>query len=229
MTMKFTPSMLLLGIATLAVGAEMKQVPPANVSLAGLWRINPDLSDDPRKAVEKRRSDNVGGGPASSGPARSRGGTQVGGIVIDAGDILGGVLGGSTSSGGGRGTNDRPAGDPEPVTMRVPLDAFLATLEQFEITQARDSLTIATEEGENTCKPADPGKAPVPGGELGPRRCGWQGDTWVTEVTAPDGVIRTNRYELKSGGRQLVMTSEVKGGKTELAGLRIKRIYDRAF
>jgi hypothetical protein len=233
--MKIMPSMLLVGVAaaailSLAVGAEMKHTPPANVNLAGLWRINPDLSDDPRRAVEKRRSDNVGGGPTGGGPARSRGGTQVGGIVIDAGDILGGVLGGTSGSSGsaGRGSNDRPADDPEPVSMRVPLDAFLATLDQFEIQQARDSLTIATVEEQNTCKPADPGKALVPGGELGERRCGWQGDTWVTEVTSPKGVTRTNRYELKNGGRQLVMTSEIKGGKTEpLAGLRIKRIYDR--
>ena len=112
--------------------------------------------------------------------------------------------------------------------MRVPLDSFLATLEQFEIQQGRSSLTIATVEEESTCRPADPGRAPVPGGELGERKCGWQGDTWVTEITAPNGVVRTNRYELKKEGRQLVMTSEIKGGKTEpLSGLRIKRVYDR--
>ena len=150
--------------------------------------------------------------------------------MIDAGDILGGVLGGTSSgsSGGGGGTNDRPADDPEPVSMRVPLDSFLATLEQFEIQQGRSSLTVATVEEESTCKPADPGRAPVPGCELGERKCGWQGDAWVTEITAPNGVVRTNRYELKKGGRQLVMTSEIKGGKTEpLSGLRIKRVYDR--
>jgi hypothetical protein len=232
--MKITPSMFLVGVAaaailSLAVGAEMKPTPPANVNLAGLWRINPDLSDDPRKAVERRRSDNVGGGPARGGPARSRGGTRVGGIVIDTGDILDGVLGGTTSgSSGGGGTNDRPAEDPEPVSMRVPLDSFLATLEQFEIKQGQSSLTIATLEDESTCKPADPGRAPVPGGELGERKCGWQGETWVTQITAPNGVIRTNRYELKKGGRQLLMTSEIKGGKTEpLSGLRIQRVYDR--
>lgn len=111
--------------------------------------------------------------------------------------------------------------------MRVPLDSFLATLEEFEIAQEPDSLTIATVDEKTTCKPADPGQAPVPGGELGDRKCGWRGSTWVTEITAPDGVIRTNRYELKKDGRQLVMTSEIKGRKTELSGLRIKRVYDR--
>ena len=111
--------------------------------------------------------------------------------------------------------------------MRMPLDSFLATLDQFEIEQDRESLTIATVEEKTTCKPADPGQAPLPGGDLGDRKCGWQGDTWVTEITAPNGVVRTNRYELKKAGRQLVMTSEIKGGKTELSGLRIKRVYDR--
>jgi hypothetical protein len=111
--------------------------------------------------------------------------------------------------------------------MRMPLDSFLATQEQFEIKQQPDSLTIATVEETSTCKPADPGKAPVPGGDLGTRRCGWQGSTWVTEITAPNDVVRTNRYELRKGGKQLVMTSEIKGGKSELSGLRIKRVYDR--
>jgi hypothetical protein len=234
--MKISPSMLLLGVAaaailSLAAAAEMKRTPPADVDLAGLWQLNPDLSDDPHKAVEKRRSDNVGTSRGGGRPVGGGVGTRGGGIVIDAGDILGDILGGASgrSSGGARsrGPNDRPAEDPEPVSMRVPLDSFLATLDQFEIEQDRDSLTIATVEEKSTCKPADPGQAPVPGGELGKRRCGWQGDTWVTEITAPNGVVRTNRYELKKDGRQLVMTSEIKGDKTELSGLRIKRIYDR--
>ncbi len=210
----------------------MKHTPPANVNLAGLWLINPDLSDDAHKVVEKKRQDSAEGGRNRGAPT----GTTIpgpGGIVIQAGDILDGVFGGGTSSGsrgGSRsgGASDRPPGDPEPSTMRAPLDSFLATVDQFEIAQEKDSLTIATVDEKSTCKPADPGEAPVPGGDLGKRRCGWQGDTWVTEVTAPNGVIRTNRYELKNGGKQLVMTSEIKGGKTELAGLRIKRVYDRA-
>jgi hypothetical protein len=235
--MKTTPSIILFGIVSAAMlsitaAAELKHTAPAKVSLAGLWKINTQLSDDPHRAVEKKQSDSAGGSGAGGRPSgRSGGGTRVGPIVIDAGDILDGVLGGSGSggrtSGGGGGTSDRPAGDPEPASMRMPLDSFLATVDQFEIAQQPDSLTVATVEETSTCKPADPGKAPVPGGELGERKCGWQGDTWVTEITAPNGVIRTNRYELKKDGRQLVMTSDIKGGKTPLSGLRIKRVYDR--
>jgi hypothetical protein len=219
-------SAAILGLAT---GADLKHTAPAKVSLAGLWKINPELSDDPHRAVENKQRDGAGSAGPPRRPGSGSGGTTIGGIVIDAGDILDGVLGGSSGSrsSGGGGNSDRPEGDPEPASMRMPLDSFLATLDQFEISQQPDSLTIATVEETSTCKPADPGKAPVPGGELGERKCGWQGDTWVTEVTAPNDVIRTNRYELRKGGRQLVMTSEIKGRKTPLSGLRIKRVYDR--
>jgi hypothetical protein len=208
------------------------------VDLSGLWQINPDLSDDPYEAVEKKRRDSAEGRRTSGGGGPMGGGTRLpGGIVVDSGDILdgvfGGTVGGSTGSGrrgsstGGRGTSDRPAGDPDPSSMRIPLDSFLATLEQFELTQAPDAVTIASEEETTTCKPSDPGQAPLPGGDPGDRRCGWQGDNWVTEIKAPNGVVRTNRFELKKGGRQLVMISEIEGGKTQLSGLRIKRVYDR--
>jgi len=235
--MKITSPLLLFGIVAVAIvnlaaGAELKHTAPAKVDLTGLWQINPDLSDDPHALVEKKQRDHAEGNrTGGGGPIGGRPGSSRGGIVIDAGDILDGVFGGTgggrSSSGGGRGTGDRPPGDPEPYSMRVPLDSFLATVDQFEIAQAQDSLKIATVDETSTCKPSDPGKAPVPGGDLGERRCGWQGDTWVTQVTAPNGVIRTNRYELRKNGRQLVMTSEIQGGKTELAGLRIKRVYDR--
>lgn len=230
--MNTRPSSFLLGIVgtaalSLATGAELKHTAPANVSLAGLWQINRNLSDDPIKAVENKRRDRAGGGSMGGGGPVGGGGRR-GGTVIDAGDVLGDIFGrasGKTPGTAGRG--DRPEGDPEPSTMRVPLDSFLATLDQFEIRQEPDALTIATEAEASTCKPAEPGQAPVPGGELGARRCGWKGDTWVTEVKAPDEVVRTNRYELKNGGRQLVMISEVKGGKDPLSGLRIRRVYDR--
>ena len=239
--MKTKPSILLLGIVgtavlSLAAGAELKHTAPAKVDLAGLWKINSDLSDDPYAVVEGKRRDSAGGSRTGGGPMGGSTGSRRGGIVIDAGDVLDGVFGGTTggSAGGtvggrrgGGGTSDRPAGDPEPSSMRIPLDSFLATLEQFEIAQKPDSLTIATEDETTTCKPADPGQAPLPGGELGERKCGWQGDTWVTEIKAPNGVTRTSRYELAKGGRQLVMISEMKGGKTPLSGLRIKRVYER--
>src|SRR5262245_18292608 len=111
-----------VGVAT----AELKRAAPKNVDLSGLWKQNPELSDDPQKVLAEKRSQSTSRGPAV--------GRRGGGVTIDPGDIFGGgTLGGVTigrggtvgrSGGSGR---DRPADDPEPSDpKRVPLDSFLA-------------------------------------------------------------------------------------------------------
>jgi hypothetical protein len=218
---------------SLAVAADLKRAAPKDVDLTGLWKINPELSDDPQQAVVKKRTDNTSGGPITG---RRRGGgvtVGTGGTGDVFGDILAGTIGGTIGRGGtvrrtGGGESDRPEGDPEPTdTRRVPLDSFLATREQLEIDQQPEAVTISSVDETNTCKPGEVGKAPTPSGEMVDQRCGWKGATWVTELKAPDGVTRVNRYELRKNDQQLVMISEIKGGKTELAGLQIKRVYDR--
>ena len=82
--MKTSLSILLFGIAgiailSLAVGAELKHTAPAKTDLSGLWKINPDLSDDAYQAVEKKRQDSTGGGRSSGGPVGRRPSTLPGG------------------------------------------------------------------------------------------------------------------------------------------------------
>jgi hypothetical protein len=232
MTIRLTSTLLaIIGVAGVSVSmAELKRTPPAKVDLTGLWKLNEEQSDDPRQAVAKKKDD-------SSTYGRSGGGSRRGGVTIDVGDIgdiFGGPVGGGTVSrgGGGRGgsgggQSDRPEGDPEPATTRMPLDSFLATRDQFEIQQKPDAVTINTEDDTSTCKPAATEKVRMPNGDMVDQNCGWQGDTWVTELKTEDGVTRTNRYELRKGGKQLVMVSSVKGGHTQMSGLQIKRVYDR--
>jgi hypothetical protein len=231
MTIRLTSTLLaIISVAGVSVAtAELKRTAPAKVDLTGLWKLNEEQSDDPHKVVAKKKEDNSTG---------RYGGGRRGGATIDVGDILGGVIGGGgtviggtvgRSGGGGSrgGQSDRPEGDPEPSTMRMPLDSFLATRDQFEIQQRPDAVTINTEDETSTCKPAAAGKVRMPNGDMMDQNCGWQGDTWVTELKSEDGVMRTNHYELRKSGKQLVMVSQVKGGKTQLAGLQIKRVYDR--
>jgi hypothetical protein len=207
--------------------AGLEAAPPKNVDLTALWKINPALSDDPQKILAKKRDDSAGGGRAGGAHGGSRTGSSTG---VDIGDILGGgtiVLGGGRKGGGAGGSADRPAGDPEPATQRMPLDAFLATRDEFEIEQRPDALTVRTLDETSTCKPGKSDKVPLPSGELADLRCGWQGATFVTELESEDGVMRVTRYELRKNGKQLAMTSEIKGGRGQLSGLQIRRIYDR--
>jgi hypothetical protein len=210
--------------ASVAV-ADLNRTFPKNVDLTGLWKINADESDNPQKLVAKQRRDSANGRTSGGGNGVSVG-VGGGGIVFGGGAI--GTMGRGGPSSGGSGTADRPKGDPEPASMAMPLDSFLATVDQFEIQQQPDEVTITTEDGSSTCKPTVPSKAPVPGGEMANRRCGWHGKAYVVELQLPgDEVTRSNSYELRKDGQQLVMVTEIKGGHTPLSGLRIERVYDR--
>jgi hypothetical protein len=231
-------AMAAVGGAGLAL-ADLKASAPKNVNMTALWKINAEQSDDPQKVVAKKRSDAAGGsrggGGSSTGTSTTGGsvGGRRGGVRVDVGDIFGGgVFGGGTVTGGGTsnrgGTSDRPEGDPDqPENMRMPLDAFLATREEFEIQQQPNVLTISTVDETSTCKPGETAQVPMPNGQLADRRCGWQGGTFVMEIKSPDGVTRVNRYELRKNDKQLVMVSEIKGGKGQMSGLQIRRVYDR--
>ncbi len=227
-------------LATVAVGAasvalaDLKAAAPKNVNMTALWKINPGLSDDPQKVLANKREESAGGGPTGGGGPMGGGGhgggtsTRVGKADVDMGGIFGGVISGTMGSGNRGGQADRPAADPTPSeSMRVPLDSFLATREQFEIQQRPDALTISTEDETSTCKPGVTDKVPLQSGEMVSRNCGWQGSTFVVELASDDGVKRVNRYELRKSDKQLVLTSEIKGGKGQLRGLQIKRVYDR--
>jgi hypothetical protein len=209
--------------ASVAV-ADLNRTFPRNVDLTGLWKINAEESDDPQKVVAEQRRDSAeGGGSHGGGVSVDVGG---GGIVFGGGAIGTMRRGGPAS--GGSGTGDRPKGDPEPESMKMPVDAFLATVEQFEIQQHPDEVTITTDDGSSTCKPTVPSKAPVPGGEMANRRCGWHGKAYVVELQLPgDEVTRSKSYELRKDGQQLVMITQIKGGHTPLSGMQIKRVYDR--
>ena len=235
MKYRFTTTLAIVaGVAgaSVAMAGELKTTAPAKVNLTGLWKINEKLSDDPQTVVSKKKEDSSGGGPIRGGGG-TRGGATIdpgGGIFGDIGATIGrgGVtIGrGGGAGGGSTGSADRPDGDPQ-SNMKVPLDSFLATREQLEFNQQPDAITISSVEDSSTCKPGVVAKAPTPSGDMVDLRCGWDGSAWVTELKEPDGVTRTNRYELRRGGEQLVMISEVKGGHTQMSGLKIKRVYDR--
>ncbi|MBX5463598.1 MAG: hypothetical protein IRZ28_21235 [Steroidobacteraceae bacterium] len=217
-------AILTAAIAGIA-SAGLREKAPKDVDLTALWKINSELSDDPQKVIARARTEENAANRGSSSPSggRSTSGT---------GDVFGGVVFGGVIFGGGQGgasgSADRPANDPPPMeSTRVPLDAFLATREQFEIVQSPDAMTIRNDEETSTCKPGETQRVQLQGGELVDQKCGWDGDAFVIELVSPDGVKRTKRYELRDKGKQLHVLTTVKGGSGHLANLRIKRVYER--
>jgi hypothetical protein len=222
----------LLALATvasieMATAGDLKTAPPKNVDLTAIWQINPKLSDDPREVLSGKRDESRSRAPM---PSRKGGSTKAGPFDVDVGDVFGnGTMSGGVTVGRGSRGSDRPDEDPEPTNMRVPLDSFMATREQFEIQQQPETFTIRTLDETNTCKPGETSKVPLQSGELVDQRCGWDGAAFVVEVKSPDGVTRTNRYQTQDGGKRLVIVSEIKGGRGQLRGMHIRRIYDRLY
>jgi hypothetical protein len=214
------------GAVDVAAAGELKTAAPKNVDLTAIWQINPKLSDDPREVLEGKNDESRGRSAPSPAPG---GRNKVGPFDVDMGDIFGGTVSGGATVGRGSRGSDRPDEDPEPTNMKVPLDSFMATRDQFEIEQKPEGFTIRTVDETNTCKPGETGKVALQSGEMVDQRCGWDGAAFVVEVKSPDGVTRTNRYQVHDDGKRLLMVSQIKGGRGKLRGLTIRRVYDRLY
>jgi hypothetical protein len=235
--MKMTLRTTLLAMVTIAAvdvaaakDTELKTAAPKDINLTAIWQINPKLSDDPQQVLSGKQDESRG--HTHTPQPKTGGGSKVGPFDVDVGDIFGnGTMSGGVTVGRGarRGDSDRPDDDPEPTNRRVPLDSFLATRDQFEIEQSAEGFTVRTVDETNTCKPGEASKVPMQSGELVDQRCGWDGSVFVVEIKSPDGVTRSNRYQTQDGGKRLVMVSEIKGGRGQLRGMHIKRVYDRLY
>jgi len=47
------------------------------------------------------------------------------------------------------------------------------------------------------------------------------------EMKSPNGLTRTDQYELAKGDNQLIVVTELAGSRLPLSGVKIRRTYDR--
>jgi hypothetical protein len=217
-----------LGIASAVVAmssayAALKTTPPKNVDLTGLWMINPQLSDNPKEILEKRREKSM-----SRRGRRGGGGMEggMGGGMRRTGGMGGGPPGGM---GGGVRRHDR-GGQDEPErkdSMQDSLDDLIGAPEQLDIKQDAHAFMLSSGDQSNSCKPGEVAQVSLRDGYLADRQCGWQSKKFVIELKSPLGITRTDRYELVKKTDQLVVITELEGGRGPLKGLKIKRTYDR--
>ena len=108
-------------LLTLDPPASHATVSDAPVALAGTWKLNKELSDDPgRKMMEAMRDGNDGSGRGGRGGGGMGGGSGRGG---GGGGGRGGGGGGGMSGGGGRGGSGRNGfGEPGSLGGEPPLD-----------------------------------------------------------------------------------------------------------
>jgi hypothetical protein len=185
--------------------AEFKSTAPADVNLAGTWKLNHELSDAPPKVLKERRA----------GTSEGEGGTlsTSGGVGFpDAG-------GPSTQVAGRAAGGDREG-------KRGQMMHRLEIAEQIDIEQRNDAMTLTSDASTASCDTTETTQVSTPDGGVADRRCGWDGNAFVIELKSPHGFTQRDSYTLSDDGKQLIMTTELKGGPMQAP--TIKRVYDRA-
>ena len=188
-------------------------------SLAGIWKLNRDQSDDPRQRLEQASSAG-GGGWGQQGPA---GGGGWGGRPG-----WGGWGGPGNGGGGGWNRSGRPISEDGAVDMS---EFSQLSIEQSDsgakVTGATGRVLAQYSADSGTKNDSDKDAAKKSKDSLSaPPVAQWQGDQLVTRVNGPRGVKITRIYELSYAGKQLYVTTRLESPRFNQP-VSIRFVYDR--
>ena len=180
--------------------------------LVGAWKLNRDLSDDPR-----------------ANPAPSAGGGQPG--RRGGGGFGGGFGGFGGRRGGGSGGGGRGGFDPGRMeAMQEVLQRFMEAPQKLTIVERDGEIVVTGSDGRTQNLKPDGHKIQqkmANGLVSTARKTEWTGATLVTEIEIENGPTIVQNYARSEGGSQLVVTTKMnapRGGQPR----EVKYIYDPA-
>jgi hypothetical protein len=213
---------LLLAVAAATLlgacaGNRLSPDAPAGVSLAGAWKLNHAVSDDPQKLLAGMRAE-----------ALRR---------IRRAQAMAGVQRPDTRSGGtSRTASDEPLPDVDPPGPRTahmdPLQRSPMAHIVFERLARGDFLTVRQGPAEFVLDYGGSQRNFTPGGHsvvsaeggVGDQTSGWKGREYLIEIKAQLGPHVTERYGLSADGKHLVEKLHI--GADELSAVELTRVYD---
>ena len=190
---------------------------PSGVDLAGTWKLNRGLSDDPEKLYEKFRLQRAIRTGEEPRPSAQRGDSR--------------------SPRADRGPN--PADDPNnPLSVESQMAANKSHLNPYDmgvfgtiprgdlvtIRQRADEMYIFDGLADRSFTPGAQSVVSVPEG-VADQHSGWKSKEYVIDVKAQAGPETIERYHLSADGKQLVAEIQSNGGN--MPSMKIKRVYDR--
>ena len=207
-------------------GSRLSADGPADLSLAGAWKLDRSASDDPQKALERMRAEALRKmsrpvvAAASPRTAARGGGTRTAQPPDDPSVLTEPALPGDPA----RQPVARGA-RPDPLA-RSPMAHVLLT----SIARG-DFLTVQQPPGEfvldygNSQRRFTSGARSVVSAEDGvaDQSCGWQGREYVIEVRGQSGPDVTERYGLSADRRHLIEKLHI--GAEELSAVDLTRVY----
>ena len=213
---------LLVGAAAAlagCAGSRLSAEAPAELSLAGAWKLDRTASEDPQKVLERMRAEAF---------------SQMRRRVAAAGPGAG-ARGGATRTAQQR--DDSPlsvdpaqepnphGARPDPLARSPMAHVLLASIARGDfLTVRQDARELLLDYG-NSQRRFTSGTHSVVSAEGGvaDQSCGWKGREYVIEIRGQSGPDVTERYALSADGRRLIERLHI--GAEELPAVDLTRVY----
>jgi hypothetical protein len=190
---------LALPFLTLGVLLAVASLAAEQPDFSGTWKLNPELSENPREKMAESMSKGRGGEGGGRG----------------AGGMGGGMRGGGGGRGGGREGMQERLGEREARIQQIVIDHEDPT---FRIRFADDSENVFYTDGRMT--------EDLEAGLLEARASWKKGKRIEIERDSPQGGAITEKYELSDDGSQLFVKTKM-GGNGRMPKVSFERVYDR--
>lgn len=216
---KVHASLLACAAAALAgCAGGPKAEAPAGVMLAGAWKLNHSLGDDPQQVIAKMRAQarkiiaraNIGMDEQMRSAPGGRGGADPA-LAPD-----------EPAAGGGHGQHR-----PDPLQHSPMMHALSAVLARGDYLTVRQSGEELVFDYGATARSFTPGAHSVVSAEMGvaDQVSGWDGRAYVINIRAQLGPNIVDRYGLSADGRRLI--EKLRIGPAELPAVALTRVYER--
>jgi len=198
---------------------------PAGLSLAGNWKLNRTLSDDPQVVIARMREQawkiirrSYPSADTGLPPGGPRGGSQQ---TTEQNPIVS-----AAEAGGGDTPGDHPRARPDPLQRSPMMHTLRAALARGDFLTVRASSEEFVLDYGGTVRRFTPGAKSVVSSDLGvaDQDSGWKGRQYVISVRAQVGPNVLETYGLSADGQHLI--ENLKIGPAELPAIQLKRVYD---
>jgi hypothetical protein len=200
---------------------------PAGVSLAGIWKLNHSLSDDPQQVIAKMRAQalkimarsSASGGGSDEATRAGRGG-RGGATGTQSPDVN--PLTPDEPATGGHGAHR-----PDPLQYSPMMHALSEALARGDFLTVRQSSEQLVFDYGTTARSFTPGVHSVVSAQMGvaDQVSGWDGRDYVINIRAQLGPNIVDRYGLSNDGQRLV--EKLRIGPAELPAVALTRVYER--
>ncbi|HEY2275934.1 MAG TPA: hypothetical protein VGH61_10560 [Steroidobacteraceae bacterium] len=198
---------------------------PAGVSLAGTWKLNHSLSDDPQRVIAKMRAQALKiiartTGGSDEAPRGAPGGR--GGAAGTQSPDTNPVLMPDEPSPGGRGAHR-----PDPLRYSPMMNVLSETLARGDFLTVRQSTEQLAFDYGTTARTFTPGVHSVVSAQMGvaDQVSGWEGREYVIHIKAQLGPNVVDQFGLSNDGQRLI--EKLRIGPAELPAIALTRVYER--